>query len=502
MMNLKIKKNRPVLISFLMFLFFNILGLGLTYQKYYILKTNEKQNTLEIANTLKFQLENSLNYSITSAKTLAFIIEKYGIPEDFDNLAQTIIEKNKFLDAIQIVEGEVITKVYPKEGNEVVIGYNVLKDEKVNKEVFKAINAKDIYFAGPIELKQGGMGVIGRYPIFVNGKYFGMSAVIVKLKTLIQVFNIAEESTKNNNFLYQLSKINPNTKEREYFLSDKSFNGDFQSIVEIPNGEWFIHVKPKIPVGFKDIYIYFVLSIFISTLLAYLIYLREHIPIELISLVDQQTKQLATREYFYKQLSENSGDAVIILTQEGGVSFASQSVKNVLGYSVEEISKLNLTEVVHPDDIEGNYMALEESMKNPGVTILGHVSRLKHKDGTWRWYEGTITNMLHDPAFNGIIDNFREITDKVNFIEKIKEKNEKINKLNWMQSHIVRAPLARILGLSNILALSEVEEIKKSELINYIKESAEELDKVIKEIVEQSEKDDDLPLDKTFKKYK
>lgn len=61
--------------------------------------------------------------------------------------------------------------------------------------------------------------------------------------------------------------------------------------------------------------------------------------------------------------------------------------------------------------------------------------------------------------------------------------NEKLKKINWMQSHVIRAPLARFLGIANLLIHDDSlcrEEYKK--LIENSVEAAHEVDKVIKDV--------------------
>lgn len=122
--------------------------------------------------------------------------------------------------------------------------------------------------------------------------------------------------------------------------------------------------------------------------------------------------QLLKNEKRYRALIENSADAVVILDSFGKAKYASPSVTNVLGYSEEEALQLNLFELIHPKDIDGVSEKMTEVLSKPGVPVKGYTSRTKHKDGSWRWLEATITNMLHDPDIEGIIDNFRDITDQ------------------------------------------------------------------------------------------
>jgi PAS domain S-box-containing protein len=127
----------------------------------------------------------------------------------------------------------------------------------------------------------------------------------------------------------------------------------------------------------------------------------------------------------FRALVENSADAIVILDGHGQATYASPSIKQVLGYTEEEALTLNLFHVLHPDDAPHVAAKMEEVLKNPGIPIKGYTSRTKHKDGSWRWLEATITNMLHDPNINGIIDNFRDVTQRIEALQKLQESEKK-----------------------------------------------------------------------------
>ena len=97
-----------------------------------------------------------------------------------------------------------------------MIGYNILLDSTRNKEAYKAIEKKQLFFAGPFKLRQGGMGVVGRLPVFRNNKFWGFSAVVIKMSTLFGAAGF--DSSAKDGYYMQLSKINPETKEEEYFF--------------------------------------------------------------------------------------------------------------------------------------------------------------------------------------------------------------------------------------------------------------------------------------------
>src|SRR4030095_2840213 len=125
-------------------------------------------------------------YSLSATQALTLIIDKDGIPRNFDSIAAYILKNNKNIDALELVPRGVIQYIYPLEGNEAVVGYNVLEDSTRSKEAFKAIGKKDLFFAGPLQLRQGGIGVVGRLPVFRQNRFWGFSAVVIKLPTLLK----------------------------------------------------------------------------------------------------------------------------------------------------------------------------------------------------------------------------------------------------------------------------------------------------------------------------
>jgi PAS domain S-box-containing protein len=136
-----------------------------------------------------------------------------------------------------------------------------------------------------------------------------------------------------------------------------------------------------------------------------------------------QLKRIAMRLEQYEKrnntLQENAGDAIVILSETGKLLYASPSVYKVVGYTVEELLKLDLQALAHPEDVNALQLVMLQVMANPGKAVKGHTGRMFHKDGSWHWYEAVVTNMLHDPDIGGIVDNFRDVTDRVIAEEKM-----------------------------------------------------------------------------------
>ncbi|MGN6803603.1 MAG: PAS domain S-box protein, partial [Ginsengibacter sp.] len=140
---------------------------------------------------------------------------------------------------------------------------------------------------------------------------------------------------------------------------------------------------------------------------------------------EEYVQKLEIAETRFRSLIEHAVDAVVILDAEGKTIYASPSIKRVMGYTEEEAVGLCLYNVVHPDDLEMVTERMEECLKNPGISLSEIQCRCLNKSGKYVWYEGTITNMLHNPAINGIVDNFHEISEKKLREFELKESEER-----------------------------------------------------------------------------
>lgn len=79
-----------------------------------------------------------------------------------------------------------------------------------------------------------------------------------------------------------------------------------------------------------------------------------------------------------------------------------------------------------------------------------------------------------------------DITERLNYIKAIEKQNEKLKEISWIQSHLVRAPVARILGLTQLINDMQEDVIEKEKMMNYLVQSANELDTIIKNITEKT----------------
>ncbi len=90
------------------------------------------------------------------------------------------------------------------------------------------------------------------------------------------------------------------------------------------------------------------------------------------------------------------------------------------------------------------------------------------------------------PSEKGLSVYFKDITERLNYIKAIEEQNENLKEISWLQSHVIRAPLARIMGLIQIISDPGQDTAEKQNALNYLLTSANELDEVIRTITDKT----------------
>ncbi|MBM9589765.1 PAS domain S-box protein [Leptospira sp. 201903075] len=199
--------------------------------------------------------------------------------------------------------------------------------------------------------------------------------------------------------------------------------------------------------------------------------------------------ELISSEKRYRALVENGADVIAILSIEGKAKYVSPSITKVLGYTEADAMHMNLFDFLHPDDVPKIIKRLEEVRSIPqGNSLPSHNFRIKHQDGSWRWVESTITNLIEDENIAGIVDNFHDVTERVVQITAIQTQNEKLKAIAWTQSHIVRNPLAKIMGIVDLIQTGTLSVTEERQSLDHLIESAKELDGIIQDIVLKSQR--------------
>ncbi|MFC0521114.1 PAS domain S-box protein [Mesonia maritima] len=218
---------------------------------------------------------------------------------------------------VQLVPNGVIKYVYPFEENKAALNLDVLNSATTSKEALKAIERHKIYFAGPLQLKQGGVGIVGRLPVFIENEFWGFSGVIIKLERLIRNSGI---SNFEENYRFQLSKVNPVSGKEEFFLEGaEDINLAETEKITIEDGDWNIYISSlNEHEAFNATLPVLILGFLLACVCATITVLVFKRPGELQQLVEVQTGKLLTSELKFKAIFDQAGLGIVHLTADHG----------------------------------------------------------------------------------------------------------------------------------------------------------------------------------------
>ncbi len=119
---------------------------------------------------------------------------------------------------------------------------------------------------------------------------------------------------------------------------------------------------------------------------------------------------LRASEARFRALIEHSIDIITLLNAEGAVLYHSPSMTSILGYSVQERLGQSSFDLLHPDEVEFlRKQKFPEILAKP-FQLIPIEMRARHKNGEYRWFEGSAANLLSDPAVQAIVLNYRDVT--------------------------------------------------------------------------------------------
>lgn len=114
----------------------------------------------------------------------------------------------------------------------------------------------------------------------------------------------------------------------------------------------------------------------------------------------------------FKALIENAHEGIVLYDVQGRITYAAPAIKKITGYRESDVIGKTGTFFIHPDEAEDARKHFFKLLSQPGKSIT-LLQRLKHRNGKHLWCESRLTNFIKVPEINGIVSNFRDVTDRI-----------------------------------------------------------------------------------------
>lgn len=212
----------------------------------------EKLKATYTAESTVSRVESQLSKYLAESDLMKRIVEKeYDIDnEQFDKLAELMQEDEDVIEARELAEDGVVSRIYPMEGNEAAMGLDTLQNPARKKEARLARLSGEYTIAGPYELVQGGTGALLFDPAYItdqNGeeKFWGFSILVMNWDNFIQEVEL--EKLEEAGYDYQIWKKDLYTGEK--IIIDESENSNLNNSLEVacsvPNDTWYFEIVPE-----------------------------------------------------------------------------------------------------------------------------------------------------------------------------------------------------------------------------------------------------------------
>ncbi|MCP4600275.1 MAG: PAS domain S-box protein [Proteobacteria bacterium] len=140
-------------------------------------------------------------------------------------------------------------------------------------------------------------------------------------------------------------------------------------------------------------------------------------------------KVLEESEERFRLLIQNSSDVIAVFGADGAFRYMSLSSKRILGYLPDELVGSSGFEFIHPDDLPRITDAISKISQTPNATLIVEF-RFLQKDGSWRDLEATGSNLFDDPVVAGILLNIRDITERRQAEDALRQSERRFRQLS------------------------------------------------------------------------
>lgn len=261
---------------------------------------------------VRYSIEANIFREIYLADSFATVValDPLFATENWKHIAIPFLSKTHLTRNIGLAPNDIITHVYPEEGNEKAIGLDFRTVPLQYKTVMLARKNKAVFIAGPLNLVQGGKALIARYPIFTdiphNTEYWGGLSVVLNYQKLI------DESK-----FHELTNVDIALVAKKYNGEDyKLIEGDQSVVTEfdlrypinLPNARWILFAKYKKLSDIESIHKFEKLFITLGTITFVIGYLfvmflfYNYSKVQKLSLHDELT-HLPNRRFLFNELN-------------------------------------------------------------------------------------------------------------------------------------------------------------------------------------------------------
>ena len=212
---------------------------------------NQKKETLTKLSTVRVQLEESINSTFFLLKGLITHIRLNPdlTQTEFEQISQQLIDDQPKINNIAAAPDLIVRMVYPLEDNQQVMNLDYRQLPAQLPSVLKAKESGQVVLSGPVQLVQGGLGLIGRLPVYIQDmsgqrEFWGIVSTVMHVDAFYRAAGLYDTSL-GLEFAIR-GKNGMGDRGEVFFGKGELFSHELSVIMDImiPGGLWQIAAKP------------------------------------------------------------------------------------------------------------------------------------------------------------------------------------------------------------------------------------------------------------------
>ena len=425
------------------------------------------------------ELEESLHQRLHLVWGLeAFVRMNPGFTEEeFLRFAGALEKRWEGIRSLQLAPDAVVTYLTQPELNEKARGHDLLADEARRPAVLRAIENDEYIIAGPINLIQGGIAIIGRMPVYIpvlgasEEQFWGFATILLDVEVLLDSGGLLDREL---GFDIALRGKHGLGEDGDVFFGDAAvFEGaSLKAKVTLPNGSWILAAKSKTvwPSHWAGRYELWSIGIALSIAAGLLIFGLLRWPHRLKEEVRRSTRALAASRQQYRQLAHIAPTGIYHSDADGNIIFANDRFREIVGTEAADITGDDWDAMVHPDDrVEAN-----EEWDNALKSGISHCEyRFLHRDGRVVWVLDQAMKLEEDEEGNTstFVGTMTDITELKSINAELEDARREATAASAAKSeflasvsHEIRTPLNGILGMVRVMKNAAPDEETRAQL--------------------------------------
>ena len=235
----------------LVFLVTLLLVFGCTFLVNQNQQRREKLKAAYTAESTISRIEVQLNRYLAESDLVKKSIEEGLTISDkqFATLSRLMQDEDNIIKVHEIAKDGIVSQIYPMEGNEDVIGLNLIENPERKTEARLARDSGEYTIAGPFELVQGGNGVLLFDPVYRTDdkgckKFWGFSILVMDWQKFIKKMEL--DQLENAGYHYQIWKKGTDDEKIVIVQCDNLQETDTLEVAcTVPNDTWYFEIVPE-----------------------------------------------------------------------------------------------------------------------------------------------------------------------------------------------------------------------------------------------------------------